>query len=105
MLPTQNQKLLTALLFCILISLVSFAQQPISVQGKVTNEKGEPIQNASVSVSGSEKGTLTNTGGEFKINAPANGKLVISYIGYEKTTVDVGAFHFRSIKTFVHYLK
>ena len=40
---------------------------PIIVSGRVTNEKGEPVAGASVSVKGSQKGTTTNADGFFEI--------------------------------------
>jgi TonB-linked SusC/RagA family outer membrane protein len=91
MLPTQNKKLFTALLFCIFINSIALAQQPILVNGKVTNERGEPIQNVSVTVLGSATGTVTDAAGQFKISAPTNGKLIISSVGYEKLTIGVGS--------------
>ena len=81
MLSNQNKKLFTALLFCLFISSLSFAQQFIQVQGTVTNDKGEAIQNVSVSLKGSTKGTVTDAGGQFKITAPSEGKLTFSWVG------------------------
>lgn len=87
--PNQNKKLFTALLFCLLISSFSFAQQVIQVQGTVTNDKGESIQNVSVSLKGSTKGTVTDASGQFAIAAPSGAKLTFSFVGYENLTIEV----------------
>jgi TonB-linked SusC/RagA family outer membrane protein len=52
------------------------------ITGLVTDEKGDPIIGASVKLLNSDIGTVTDIDGKFEINVPANGKLIISYIGY-----------------------
>ncbi len=63
--------------------------QQINVTGIVVDETGEAIIGASVLVEGTKIGTVTDLDGNFLIKAPANGTLVISYIGYaaQKTKV------------------
>ena len=69
------------LLFTFFIS-VAFAQEKITVSGKVTN--GEiPLTNVSVKVAGSNQGTTTDEQGNFKITATKGQTLVFSYVGYE----------------------
>ena len=56
---------------------------PITVHGNVTDEKGQPIPNASVRVKKTGLGTITNEKGEFTLkNIDENAVLVISFIGY-----------------------
>lgn len=70
--------MLTLLLFT---SGVLLAQKTIS--GKVTDEKGDPIANASVVVKGSSAGTTSNEEGSFTLTVPANAKtIVISAVGF-----------------------
>ena len=38
---------------------------PIDVQGRVVNEKGEPVEGVTVTVKGTRKATFTNSNGEF----------------------------------------
>jgi len=52
------------------------------VQGKVTNETGEPLVGVSVSVKGTTKGTSTDESGSFVIDANSGDILVFSYIGF-----------------------
>ncbi len=40
------------------------------ISGKVTDEKGEPVSGASVVIKGSNTGTSTDAGGNFKLRAP-----------------------------------
>ncbi|MFD2526227.1 SusC/RagA family TonB-linked outer membrane protein [Flavihumibacter stibioxidans] len=59
-----------------------FADREIS--GRIVDEKGSPVANASVQVKGTTIGTTTNEDGNFKLTVP-DGKnvLVISYIGFK----------------------
>lgn len=59
-------------------------QQQNSVSGKVVDQNGEPIIGATVKVEGSNMGTVTDIDGNYVIaGAPANGTLLISYVGYK----------------------
>ncbi len=65
---------------------VAFAQT--SVTGKVTSsDDGEPVVGASVKVTGTNTGTVTDIDGNFSLNVPAGSKLEISYIGMNSQTV------------------
>ena len=65
------------------------AQNNITVRGKVTNEKAEPVAGASVIVKGTQNGTTTNNSGDYQISAPANATLVISSVGYPSKEIPV----------------
>jgi TonB-linked SusC/RagA family outer membrane protein len=69
------------MLFCILQTM---AQQRI-VTGKITDAtSGQAVQGATVSVSGTNVATTTNSEGSFSISVPKpNSRLVISDVGYE----------------------
>lgn len=72
--------------------LVSAPPQPVDISGVVTNEKGAPLNGASVSIKGTDKGAVTDNEGRFVIkgtNVNANSILVISFIGYETKEVAV----------------
>jgi TonB-linked SusC/RagA family outer membrane protein len=64
--------------------------QTISITGKVTDEKGEGIPGAAVTVKGTQQGTLTSIDGEYAIEASGNGTLVFSFVGYLKEEVTIG---------------
>ncbi|MCC8408287.1 SusC/RagA family TonB-linked outer membrane protein [Mucilaginibacter sp. UR6-1] len=65
------------------------AVAPVAVTGRVVDEKGAPLPGVSVAVKGSTAGTVTDASGKFSINAPDNGTLVFSFIGYTTQEVAV----------------
>jgi TonB-linked SusC/RagA family outer membrane protein len=60
------------------------------INGKVTNDSGEPLVGATVAVDNTNIQTTTNSNGEFSLSVPANATLVISYVGYPDQKVEVG---------------
>ena len=68
-------------------------QQERKISGTVIDEKGEPVIGASVVVVETKQGTITNIDGKFQVNAPQNGRLKISYIGYETQEVAIKDRH------------
>src|ERR1044071_7224370 len=79
--------LAVSFLLMLCFSLSGFAQNSIRVKGRVTNQTGQPVSGASVTVRGSSGGTTTNDNGEYEITAPSNGTLVISSINF--TTAEI----------------
>ncbi len=73
------------MLFCILQTI---AQQRI-VTGKITDAtSGQAVQGATVSVSGTNVATTTNSEGNFSISVPRpNSRLVVSNVGYESQII------------------
>lgn len=59
------------------------------VKGKVVDAKGEPLIGVNIRLQGTNQGTTTDINGNFSIDAPVNGVLEISYIGYEKKVVTI----------------
>ncbi|RAJ82218.1 TonB-linked SusC/RagA family outer membrane protein [Chitinophaga dinghuensis] len=56
----------------------------VTVTGKITNEKGEPLPGAVVVVQHTSKGTAADGEGRFSlVNVPEDGMLVIRLVGYE----------------------
>lgn len=66
------------------------AQQK-SINGRVTNERGEPLEGVSISVKGTTIGSKTNLDGKYQLNAPADALLVFSILGYETQELTVTA--------------
>ncbi|WP_373825190.1 TonB family protein [Bacteroides heparinolyticus] len=57
-------------------------QGNMKVEGKVVDEKGEPIIGATVLIEGTNRGSVTDVDGKFVLSVPdKNAVLVISYIG------------------------
>lgn len=59
------------------------------ITGVITDEQNQTVIGANVVVNGSTTGTITDVNGFYSIEAPENGQLKISYIGYETRFVDV----------------
>lgn len=67
----------------------SFAQQK-TVTGTVTSD-GAKLPGATVSIAGTQQGTLTDENGKFSIKASQGDVLEISFLGKETKTATVGA--------------
>ncbi len=61
----------------------------IEVSGKVTDENGDPLPGASVTVAGTATGTVTDMDGNYSITVPDGATLIFSYIGFETMRVSV----------------
>lgn len=80
----------TSLLFgLLLLPVLAFAANPVTVTGTVTDNSGEPLIGVSVLVKGTPQGTSTNIDGEFTVKASVGDMLTFSYIGYAPQEVQV----------------
>lgn len=71
------------------LAQVLLAQTKV-VTGKITDEKdGSPIAGATVALKNTNVATVTDVNGVFSIQAPENGVLVISYVGYAGMEIPV----------------
>ena len=73
----------------VILSAGSLWAQSISVTGKVVDVNNEPIIGAYVVVAGTTVGTSTDANGAYRINAPANGTLQFTCIGYKTQEVQI----------------
>src|SRR5690606_31673565 len=74
----------------IFIAAPSFAQQEITIQGKVTDSlDGTGIPGVSVLIKGTGKGTQTDANGNYNIKAPSNATLTFSFISYRRQEIAV----------------
>jgi TonB-linked SusC/RagA family outer membrane protein len=71
--------------------LYKLQSQNIDVHGTVINEEGTPLVGVSVTVGGTNTGTSTGPDGTYTINAPENGTLNFSYVGYKSQVVNVSS--------------
>ena len=86
------KKLLKKLFFLPIFLFIPFIinAQTIALTGKVTDEKGDPLPGASVSIKSSGAGTSTDQNGSFRISAKdKNEVLVVSSVGFEKQEVRI----------------
>ncbi len=62
---------------------------PPTVDGKVTDEKGQVLPGVNILLKGTNTGTTTTANGTYSLNAPADGVLVFSYIGFATREVNI----------------
>jgi iron complex outermembrane receptor protein len=60
-----------------------------NVKGTVRDVNGEPIIGATILLQGTTVGTATDMDGNFSLQAPGNGVLEVSYIGYKSEVVPI----------------
>lgn len=82
------KKLLLLCMFLLSATAVLVAQRTIT--GKVTDDKGEALIGASILVSGTPSGTVTDLDGTFTLEVPEGARtLEISYTGYLTREMDL----------------
>ncbi|MBO0324116.1 TonB-dependent receptor [Muricauda sp. CAU 1633] len=66
------------------------AQEQLTVTGSVKDTQGAPLPGASIVIQGTQQGTTSDFDGNFQLDGvPANGQLMVSYIGFVQLLVDV----------------
>ena len=76
-----------AVVCALILSAGSMLAQNLTVTGKVVDKNNGPIIGAYVVVMGTSTGTSTGVDGSYTINAPANGTLQFTCIGYKTQEV------------------
>ena len=80
----MNRKPFFLTIFCILLSIASFAQKKSAfVSGNVVDDNGNPLPKVSVIILGRQTGITTNDSGYFRLKVPAEKAfaIVFSYTG------------------------
>jgi TonB-linked SusC/RagA family outer membrane protein len=87
---TNLLRRITLLLFSFSLTIFSFAQNNFKVTGKITDEKGKPVQGATVQVKGTTIATATIADGSYSLTAPSgSSRLVITSIGYSQLEIAI----------------
>jgi iron complex outermembrane recepter protein len=84
----KKLKLLSATFFLMLLTQSLFSQKIFT--GKVKDEKGNPLAGVSIKIKNTNKGTTTNSDGNFTIEAKESDVLEISGVGVEAQTITIG---------------
>lgn len=71
----------------LIIPVLNFAQGQI--KGVVKDDKGAGLPGVNILLKASTNGTITDTEGKYSINAPSDGTLVFSFIGYAPQEVKI----------------
>ena len=91
MIPKRLLARAGALVLLLMVFAQTIFAQGKTVTGKVTDSKdGSPVPNASVTIKGTNLGTTTDAGGNFRIAVENNAVLVITSVGFGSTEVTVG---------------
>ena len=70
--------------------LLNESPPPIKISGKVTDEDGKPVRDASVIVKGTSLSTITDVNGAFSFDVDNNSKiLVLSLVGYKTMEISI----------------
>ncbi len=79
------KKSIVFLLVLMVTSVQVLLAQSKQIRGRVVDDKGEPVIGATVRVQGSNKGTVTDASGNFRLNIDDDATLSISAIGMKST--------------------
>lgn len=89
----------TAFIVCLFFAISQLAAQTRIIKGKVTDDKGAAIGNASVQVKGSRSGTVTDEDGNFTLTVPLSAKsLIISSLNFSAQEVSISGQNSISVK-------
>ena len=84
------KKLTVFLAFALLLIAEAYAQSPRTVTGKVTDEKGTPLNGVTISAVGMNKNALSENNGTFSIQVSEKVKsLKITYVGFDSKEVSI----------------
>ncbi len=82
------KKSILLFVLCLFCSIGAVAQTK-TITGVVSDATGEPIIGASVIEVGTTNGIITDIDGKFTLTVNPNGKIKVSYIGYQSQTLDI----------------
>src|SRR5262249_43662655 len=84
-------RLVSFTLLCVLFTQTAFSQTK-TITGKILDDKGAPLQGATVTVKGTKQGSSTGPDGSFTINVPSSANpLVISSVGFANQDVSIAS--------------
>jgi iron complex outermembrane receptor protein len=89
MLMSKTRSILLLLAMCCGFGSITQAQKvPLTINGTITNDAGNPLPGATVRIEGSFLGTSSNTHGKYRLTGAKPGEVIItaSFIGYEPHT-------------------
>nr|WP_255406449.1 TonB-dependent receptor [Prevotella sp. KH2C16] len=60
------------------------------IKGIITDPKGDPLIGVSISIDGTNSGTISDVNGQYQIDAPSGSLIRYSYVGFQGKTLRVG---------------
>lgn len=64
------------------------------LRGTIRDANGNPLIGATVLIRGTTTGTLTGSNGDFEIQMPSDGQVVVSYVGFASQDIDASGLSF-----------
>lgn len=69
----------------ILLASLNYAQETGTIEGRITDEKGEPLPFATIYEDGTSNGTTSNAEGYFQLTLPTGERRIVAqFVGYQK---------------------
>ncbi|MFD1144041.1 TonB family protein [Larkinella insperata] len=65
------------------------SQEPITISGEILSSDGKPIPGAEILLKGAQTGTTTDAKGQYRFRVPANGTLLVSFVGHKSVEIPV----------------
>ncbi len=84
-----SKKAIGLTLLALIFSGIQVWGQTLTIQGTVRTSDGETLPGASVIEKGTQNGTVADINGKYSIQAPANGTLVFSFVGFKDLEVPI----------------
>ncbi|OIV43774.1 SusC/RagA family TonB-linked outer membrane protein [Flavobacterium johnsoniae] len=82
-----NHRVVPLILFLFLTS--NFITAQVKISGVVSDDKGMTIPGANISVVGSKNTASTDFDGKYAIDAPSNGTLLVTFIGFDSQRIAI----------------
>ncbi|KAF2330011.1 MAG: TonB-dependent receptor [Flavobacterium nitrogenifigens] len=82
-----NHRAVPLILFLLLTS--NFITAQVKITGVVSDDKGMTIPGANISVVGSKNTASSDFDGKYSIDAPSNGTLLVSFIGFDSQKIAI----------------
>lgn len=80
-----------SLVILLVLGALGFANAQRTITGKVTDQKGEPLIGASILVTRTTVGAVTDLDGSFSLDLPAGAtSITVSYTGYTSQEIQLG---------------
>ncbi|MEF9985833.1 MAG: SusC/RagA family TonB-linked outer membrane protein [Bacteroidales bacterium] len=86
---SQSLQFVMMAIVAMFFSVGAMWAQNVNVTGTVTDKNSEPLAGVYVLVQGTKAGTSTDVDGKYVLNAPANGTLVFSSMGFQNLAIAV----------------
>ena len=82
----QSTRHLAGILLILLFPCFLLAQGK-TITGRITDARGNPVSNVSIVINNTNRGTVSDAEGKFKLDVPANSTIIISYAGFKSQII------------------